>query len=45
MLEKLKKKSVMKSLPVVIIMLAVGLGLVILEFSNIKALMRGACAI
>ncbi|MDE7251080.1 MAG: hypothetical protein K2N82_14625, partial [Lachnospiraceae bacterium] len=41
MLEKLKKKSIMKTLPTVIIMLAVGLGLILLEFSNVKSLMRG----
>ena len=41
MLEKLKKKSVIKSLPIVIIMLAVGIGLIVLEFSNVKSLMRG----
>lgn len=41
MLEKLKKKSITKSLPAVIIMLAVGLGLIALEFSNVKSLIRG----
>lgn len=41
MLEKLKKKSVMKTLPTVVIMLAVGIGLILLEFSNVKSLMRG----
>ena len=41
MLEKLKKKSIMKTLPTVIIMLAVGIGLILLEFSNVKSLMRG----
>lgn len=41
MLEKLKKKSIMKTLPTVIIMLAVGIGLIVLEFSNVKSLMRG----
>lgn len=41
MLEKLKKKSVIKSLPIVIIMLTVGIGLIVLEFSNVKSLMRG----
>lgn len=41
MLEKLKKKSIIKMLPTVIIMFAVGLGLIAIEFSSVKALMRG----
>ena len=41
MLEKLKKKSILKSLPTVIILLAVGIVLLVLEFSNVKSMIRG----
>ena len=41
MLEKLKKKSILKSLPAVVILLVVGIGLLVLEFSNVKSLLRG----
>lgn len=41
MLEKLKKKSIVKKLPTIIILIIVGLGLIGLEFWGIIALMRG----
>lgn len=41
MLEKLKKKSILKSLPAVVILLVMGIGLLVMEFSNVKSLMRG----
>lgn len=41
MLEKLKKKSILKSLPAIIITLAIGITLLVLEASGIKALVRG----
>ncbi|MGN1180230.1 MAG: DUF6709 family protein [Suilimivivens sp.] len=41
MLEKLKKKSVKKILPSVIILAVIGLVLIGVEFSNLKSLMRG----
>lgn len=41
MLEKLKKKSIVKALPAVIILFIVGIVLIGLEVSNLKSLIRG----
>lgn len=41
MLEKLKKKSIVKALPAVIVLFIVGIVLIGLEVSNLKSLMRG----
>ena len=41
MLEKLRKKSIIKSLPLAIILLICGIGMVGIEFSAMKALIRG----
>lgn len=41
MLEKLKKKSIVKALPAVIILFIAGIVLIGLEVSNLKSLMRG----
>lgn len=41
MLEKLKKKSIVKAFPAVIILMIVGIVLIGLEVSNFKSLMRG----
>ena len=41
MLEKLKKKSIIKSLPLAVILLVCGIGMVAIEFSAMKALIRG----
>ncbi|MGN0376758.1 MAG: DUF6709 family protein [Suilimivivens sp.] len=41
MLERLKKRSVKKILPSVIVLMVMGLALIGIEFSNLKSLMRG----
>lgn len=41
MLEELKKKSIKKSLPQVLILLIAGIVMIVLELPNIKALLRG----
>lgn len=41
MLEKLRKKSITKALPLAIILLVCGIGLAAVEFSAMKALIRG----
>lgn len=41
MLQELKKKSIVKALPAVIILLIAGIALIIAEFSNFRSLMKG----
>lgn len=41
MLEELKKKSIKKSLFATILLLIAGIGLIVLEFSNLKSLLKG----
>lgn len=41
MLEKLKKKSIIKNIPVVLILIIIGVALIWAEFSNFKSLLRG----
>ena len=42
MLEQLKKKGIKKSLPLIIMLLLIGIGLICLEAANIKALIAGS---
>lgn len=41
MLEKLKKKSIRKMIPLVVILVVIGLALIGIEFSNFKSLLKG----
>ncbi len=42
MFERLKKRSVVKSIPVVLLFLAIGIGLIVLEFNNVKSMLAGS---
>ena len=41
MIDKLKKKSIKKSIFLIIVLLVVGIGLIVLEFSSVKGLLHG----